>query len=103
MTAISKIKSSGISKLPFWDVDYASLDIERDALFILEKVFNYGLWSDYRAAFTLYGQARIRQEIVGASYLKKEVLSFLCLILNLKPTDFKCFTKTQSLPPLWDS
>ena len=103
MTAISKIKSSGISNLPFWDVDYASLDIERDALFILEKVFNYGLWSDYRAAFTLYGQARIRQEIVGASYLKKEVLSFLCLILKLKPTDFKCFTKTQSLLPLGDS
>lgn len=43
MTTISKIQSSGISKLPFWDVDYASLDIEQDALFILEKVFNYGL------------------------------------------------------------
>ncbi len=103
MTAISKIQSSGISRLPFWDVDYASLDTERDALFILEKVFNYGLWSDYKAAFALYGQARIRQEIVKASFLKKEVLSFLCLILNLKPVDFKCFTKIQSLPALWDS
>jgi hypothetical protein len=76
MTSISKIQSSGISKLPFWDVDYASLDLEQDCLFILEKVFNYGLWSDYRAAFALYGQTRIRQEIVGASFLKKEVLSF---------------------------
>ena len=102
MTSNSKIQASGISKLPFWDVDYASLDLEQDCLFILEKVFNYGLWSDYRAAFALYGQTRIRQEIVGASFLKKEVLSFLCLILNLQPTDFKCFTKTQSLPALWD-
>lgn len=103
MTASAPIQSTGISKLPFWDVDFTSLDTERDSLFILEKVFNYGLWSDYKAVFAFYGMERIRREIVRASYLKKDVLSFLCLILNLKPADFKCFTKTQSLPPLWDS
>ena len=102
MTNASKIQSTGISKLPFWDVDYASLDLEKDCLFILEKVFNFGLWSDYRAAFKFYGDTRIRREIIAATYLKKDVLSFLCLILNLKPSDFKCFTKTQSLPALWD-
>lgn len=103
MTATTSIQSANISKLPFWDVDYASLDAERDCLFILEKVFNYGLWADYQAIFSLYGQARIRQEIVQASYLKKDVLSFLCLILDLQRNDFKCFTKIQLLPPLWDS
>jgi hypothetical protein len=99
----NQIQSAGISRLPFWDVDYDSLHAERDCLFILEKVFNYGSWADYRAVFSFYGQNRIRQEIVRASYLKKDVLHFLCLILNLKLADFKCFTKTQSLPPLWDS
>ncbi len=103
MSDFSKIQSSGISKLPFWDVDYENLDTERDSLFILEKVFNYGLWSDYKAAFALFGHASIRKEIINASFLKKEVLSFLCLILELKPTDFRCYTKTQSLPPLWNS
>lgn len=97
------IQAAGISKLPFWDVDFTSLDAERDSLFILEKVFNYGLWSDYKAVFALYGMERIREEIVRASFMKKDALSFLCLILNLKPADFKCFTKTRSLPPLWDS
>lgn len=91
-----------ISKLPFWDVDFSDLDFERDSLFILEKIFNYGLWADYKAIFAHYGEARIRREIVEASYLKKDVVSFLCVILNLQPTDFKCFTKTQSLPELWD-
>lgn len=101
MTDSAGIRSAGISKLPFWDVDYGSLDTEKDSLFILEKVFNYGPWADYRAVFAHYGQERIRREIVRASYLKKDVLNFLCLILNLHPTDFTCFTKTQSLPPLW--
>lgn len=103
VNAATQIQDAGISKLPFWDVDFASLDAERDSLFILEKVFNYGPWADYRAVFALYGHERIRNEVVLASYLKKDVLNFLCLILNLEPADFKCFTKTQSLPPLWDS
>lgn len=93
----------GISRRPFWDVDYESLDSESDCLFILEKVFNYGSWADYRAVFSFYGKDKIRQEIIQASYLKKDVISFLCLILNLKPTEFKCYLKTQSLPELWHS
>ena len=103
MALTIQIQDAGISKLPFWDVDFDGLDVERDCLFVLEKIFNYGLWSDYRAVFSLYGKERLRQEIVEASYLKKDVLNFLCLILDLKHDDFKCFTKTQSLPPLWDS
>lgn len=91
-----------ISKLPFWDVDFASLDMERDSLFILEKVFNYGLWADYKAVFAIYGSDRIRREITAASFLKKDVISFLSLILNIQSSDFKCYTKTQSLPQLWD-
>ncbi|MBN8684293.1 MAG: hypothetical protein J0L99_16720 [Chitinophagales bacterium] len=91
-----------LSKRPFWDIDFESLDLERDSLFILEKIFNYGLWADYKAIFAHYGAVRIRREIVDASYLKPDVISFLCVILNLQPTDFKCFTKTQLLPRLWD-
>jgi hypothetical protein len=92
----------GITKLPFWDVDFDRLDAEKDCLFILEKVFNYAPWMDYKAVFAHYGQERIRREIINAAYLKKDVLVFLCLILQLKPTDFSCYMKTQSLPVLWD-
>jgi hypothetical protein len=103
MSQSKAIQDVGISKLPFWDVDFNSLHPEGDCLFILEKVFNYGFWADYKAVFAYYGEARIRQEIVQTSYLKKDVLSFLCLILNLKPAYFSCFTKTQSIPELWHS
>jgi hypothetical protein len=93
----------GVSAYPFWEVDIDRLHPEQDCLFILEKVFNYGLWADYKAVFAYYGSPRIRREIVGAAYLKKDVLNFLCLILELQPADFPCYTKTQSLPPLWHS
>lgn len=103
MTQATHIQAVGISRLPFWDVDIDSIDVEQDSLFVLEKVFNYAPWADYRAVFAYYGQERIRNEIVRAAYLKKDVLNFLCLILNLQPADFSCYTKTQSLPQLWDS
>lgn len=49
MSQSKTIQNVGISKLPFWDVDFKSLHPEGDCLFILEKVFNYCFWADYKA------------------------------------------------------
>ena len=68
----------------------------------MEKVLNYGLWSDVLAIFQFYGRERVRQEIIQASYLKKTALSFLCLVLDLKASEFKCYTKTQSNLGHWE-
>jgi hypothetical protein len=46
MSQSKTIQNVGISKLPFWDVDFKSLHPEYDCLFILEKVFNYGFYAD---------------------------------------------------------
>ena len=75
MIVSKNIQTSGLSKRPFWDVDFESLDPERDSLFIVEKVFNYGLWEDYRTVFALYGTARIRRDIVSVSYLSATSLA----------------------------
>ncbi len=84
-----------ISKTAFWDVDFSKLDFEHRSLFIIEKVMNYGLWSDIIEIFRFYGRDRIRKEITQATYLKKTALSFLCLVLDLKENEFKCYTKTR--------
>jgi len=38
-----------LSKTAFWDMDFDKLDFEKNAVFIMEKVFNYGLWDDQLA------------------------------------------------------
>ncbi|MDO8366545.1 MAG: hypothetical protein Q7T20_07115 [Saprospiraceae bacterium] len=91
-----------ISKTAFWDVDFSKLDFENRSLFVIEKVLNYGLWSDIVEVFRFYGRNRIRQEITQASYLKKTAVSFLCLLLDLKENEFKCYTKTQSNLGHWE-
>ena len=49
-----------------------------------------------------YGLPRTRKEIVNAGYLRKPVLSFLCVMLNLQKNDFKCYNKMQLHPLPWN-
>jgi len=65
-----------ISKKAFWDIDFTALDPERSALFIMQKVFNYGPWDDQIALLRYYGAERIKQEIVHATYLRESVISY---------------------------
>ena len=91
-----------LSPIAFWDVAFDQIDFETDSLFVMNKVFNYGLWSDILEVLNYYGLDRIRNEIVQAAYLKKTALSFLCLILELNETDFKAYQRRQERKPIWD-
>ena len=79
-----------LSNTAFGDVNFNEIDFEKNAVFVMEKVFNYGLWNDQLSIIKHYGKDRIRKEIVQASYFKKKVLPFLCLIFDLQLSDFTC-------------
>ncbi len=91
-----------LSKTAFWDVDFDSLDPELNAVFIIEKVFNYGLSSDNKATMSYYGEERIKTEIVKGAYFKKKVFRFLCVIFDLEPEAFICYIRRQSQPLHWN-
>jgi len=91
---------SKISSRPFWDVRFEDLDFDRDKTFIIEKVMNHGVMSDFVNTLKYYGKDTIRQEIVKAAYLKKDVLNFVCFYFDLNPSHFQCYTQRQSHPQL---
>lgn len=91
-----------ISKNAFWDVDFEQIDFETKSLFVMEKVLNYGLWTDIVELIKFYGEQRIKDEIVKAPYLYKEVLNFICFYFNLSPKDFQCYNQRQSNNQLWN-
>ncbi len=90
-----------ISKRVFWDIDFDTLDYDKDRFFIIDKVMNYGLWDDFLAVMRHYGKEVVKKEIVKSPYLKKDVLNFLCFYLGLKPEDFECYTRRQLQEPHW--
>lgn len=91
-----------ISKKVFWDVRFEDLDYEKDKFYIIEKVMSFGLWEDFLAIVRFYGKETIRKEIVQSAYMDKEVLNFLCFYFNLKPSQFKCYTRRQSQEAHWN-
>lgn len=91
-----------ISKKAFWDISFDELDFEKSSLYVMEKVFNYGSWDDQVAIMKYYSLPRIQQEIIQSSYLRKPVLSFLCTILQLQKTDFKCYNEMLLNPLPWN-
>ncbi|KAA9356682.1 DUF6922 domain-containing protein [Larkinella humicola] len=91
-----------ISPTAFWDVDFEHLDFEIKSRFVIEKVLNYGLWADITALFHYYGFERVKAEVLEIAYLKKKTLSFCCVIFDLKPEQFRCYTRQQSSPAPWN-
>jgi len=98
---MKKATKPSISKRVFWDVEFESLDYEKDRFFIIDKVMNYGLWADFVATVRYYGKEVISKEIVKSPYLKKDVFNFLCFHLDLQPSDFECYTRRQLQEPHW--
>ena len=91
-----------ISKIAFWDVNFDNIDFEGNSVFVMDKVFNYGIWSDIIEILRFYGIERIRKEIVQAPYFKNTTLSFLCVILNLTEQDFIVYQRRQTRKPIWN-
>lgn len=98
--------SSGIrpivSKTAFWDVDFDQIDFQEKDLYVMEKIANYGTWTDFINVVRFYGVDRFKQRIVYAAYLKKDVLNFICVVFDLHITDFKCYTRRQSPSQPWN-
>ncbi|WP_370725610.1 DUF6922 domain-containing protein [Fibrella aquatica] len=92
-----------ISATAFWDIDFEKIDFEQRSLFVMEKVANYGTWADFIAMVRFYGTDRFRQEIIKAANLKKDVLNFLCVVFDLSPQNFVCYTRRQSQNLPWNS
>ena len=90
-----------LSSVAFWDVAFDAIDVEADSQFVMNKVFNYGLWYDMLAVMNYYGLDRIRREIVNAAYLKSTAISFLCVVLDLDEHDFMAYQQRQQRKPVW--
>ncbi|MGQ0506426.1 MAG: DUF6922 domain-containing protein [Myxococcaceae bacterium] len=80
----------------FWNLDFARLDLERDADTVLARVLEYGRTRDVRWAMKHYGLARIRRFFreVGDPELSERTVRFWRCLLNAKDEPWR-------RPPAW--
>ncbi len=85
----------------FWDTDESTLDMEKNARFIIERVLSRGRLSDWFALVQLYGRDRIKKEAMQIRYLDKVTLSFCSTLFNVPKSKFRCYNQPQSIQQLW--
>ncbi len=65
----------------FWDTDLTSLDYNKHARFVIQRVVMKGSIDDWRTIKAFYGLEFIKKEIVQIRYLDTLTLNFLVLVL----------------------
>ena len=79
-------KSKRVMTLPsylFWDVDVSSLDLEKNARFIIHRVIQKGSLRDWCLIKNKYGTPRIREEILMVRDLDDKTLHFFSVYFGI--------------------
>ena len=87
----------------FWDVDVNGLDIDRYPAFVLQRVLEYGFWSDWVQIRSYYSMQTIRDEVMNLRTLDPKTLNYIALYTNTDIKDYRCYKLAQLHPTLWNS
>lgn len=89
------------SKRIFWDVDFDTIDYDKSAKFVIQRVFERGDVADFRECRRYYGIEKITDTLLNARYLPEKTLCFAAVLLKKEIKDFRCYTLRQLNPELF--
>ncbi len=86
----------------FWDVDINSLTWEDNLNFIVQRVLDYGLISDWQLLLKSAGLEKISSAAMQLRDLDDRSLWFISALSQIPANEFRCYTLKQSTPPHWN-
>lgn len=86
----------------FWDVNHQSIDYNKHARFVIERVVLFGRLIDWKELKAFYGLTKIKQEVIQLRTLDLKTLNFLSLVLNEPRENFRCYEQIQSASKHWN-
>jgi len=89
------------NKRIFWDVDFNALDYNKNAAFVIERVFERGDVPDIRACRRYYGDEKIAEVLTKAKWLSLHTIYLACALFSNELTDYRCYNTAQSNPEHW--
>ena len=93
---------NGISSYLFWDVDRETVDADSNAAYIIQRVLEYGQFSDWMLIYRYYGLDLIVAMATRFRTLEPRAVSLLCCLADIPENRFRCCTTKQSLPRHWN-
>ncbi len=94
--------TDGLSGYLFWDTDKKTVDADDNAAYIIQRVLEYGQFSDWRLICDYYGLEQIIAKATRFRSLEPRAISLLCCLGNIPETQFRCCTTKQFLPRHWN-
>ena len=90
-----------LQKRIFWDVNFEVIDYDKNARFIIERVFERGDVEDIRQCRRYYGDKKVAEILLTAKYLPERRLHLAAAVIDKPITEFRCYTLRQSNPGLF--
>lgn len=91
-----------LTKSLFWDVEYESIDFQKNSRFVIERVLTRGNFQDWRTIRDFYGLDKIAEEVVQVRYLDKLTFNFCQKFFNIEKEKFRCYNTEPSIRQLWN-
>ena len=91
-----------LSKHLFWDVDIAEIDEQKHSRYIIKRVLQYGLFSDWKKIVQHYSLDKIVDTAINIKDLDKKTASFLSLLSGVQKRKFSCYSSKPSTPKHWN-
>lgn len=88
----------GFSDYIFWDADRRSIDLDRNAPYVIQRVLEYGQIGDWRLLLGYYGLPEIVEVSKKLRTLDPRALSFISTISGIPIDQFRCYITKQSVP-----
>jgi hypothetical protein len=85
----------GLSKTLFWDVDPYTVDAEKHAAFIVDRVLQMGTLEEFKSIKNYYGKKRIASIAKNLRYMDNRVLHFCSAYFNVPLNQFRCYKLKQ--------
>ena len=85
-----------------WDVDVNSIDMEKNGVFVLQRVLQYGLLKDWLIIKSNLGLEKMKSIAVQIPTLDDVSISFLSNLLHIEKSEFRCYKNRQSNQNYWN-
>lgn len=86
----------------FWDVDINKLSFNINREFIIKRILEYGLLTDWMQLNRHLEIDEIADIVSGIKDLDNKSLSFIAAISKIPIEKFLCYTTQQSTTPHWN-
>lgn len=85
----------------FWDADINSIDMEKHAAYIVEKVVSMGSWENFKTILSYYSKERVLKVLLSLRYLDAKTLAFCAAYFDTPLNKFRCYNYMQSNQIHW--